>query len=68
MKNVKYDMFFLKIDELHNFKSMHFPPFLTEGEVEKVKKGGKCTLLKSCNSSILSKNMSYFAFFICNFL
>ena len=55
MKNAKYDMFLLKIDELHDFKRVHFPPFLTEGEVEKVKKGGKCTLLKSCKSSILHK-------------
>ena len=68
MKNAKYDMFLLKIDDLHNFKSVHFHPFPTEGEVERMKKGGKCTLLKLCNSSILSKNMSYFAFFICNFL
>ena len=62
MKNAKYDTFLLKIDELHNFKNVHFPSFLTEGEVEKVKKGEKCTLLKLCNSLILSKNMSYFAF------
>ena len=39
MKNAKYDMFLLKIDDLHNFKSAHFPPFITEGEVEKEKSG-----------------------------
>ena len=68
MKSTKYDIFLIKIDEIFIFESWDFSPFLTEGEVQKVKKGGKCTLLKSCNSSILSKNMSYFAFFICNFL
>ena len=68
MKSAKYDLFCIKIDELLIFKSDDFSPFLTEGEVEKGKRRGKCQLLKVNYSSILIQIKSYFVLSICNFL
>ena len=68
MKSTKYDIFLIKINEILIFESGDFSHFLTEGEVKKQEKRRKCQLSKINISSILIKNMSYFVFFICNFL
>ena len=43
-KSSKYDLLFLKNDDLCHFKIMHFPDFLTEGEAGEEKEGGKCMI------------------------
>ena len=68
MKNTKYDLFLIKINEILIFERGDFSPFPTEGEVEKEEKRRKCQLSKINISSILIKNMSYFVLFIYNFL
>ena len=46
MKSTKYDIFFIKIDEILIFEIGDFSPFLTEGEVKKEEKRRKWQLSK----------------------
>ena len=44
MKSTKYDIFFLKIDEILILESGHFVLFLTEGEAKSKKKRERETI------------------------